>query len=62
VSSQPLDFGSEFPLLHEFEDGTALVGFEDDLRFALAHMAPRGVVAKLPIGFLPFPVEKRAAH
>jgi hypothetical protein len=36
VSSQPLDFGGEFPLLHEFEDRTALVGFQDDLRFALA--------------------------
>jgi hypothetical protein len=35
----------------EFEDDAALVSFEDDLRFALAHKAPRGVVSKLPKRF-----------
>jgi len=38
----PLDLGDEFPLMAEFEDDAALVGFEDTLRFALADEAPGG--------------------
>jgi hypothetical protein len=30
----PTEFGGEFPLTREFEDGAAFVGFQDSLRFA----------------------------
>ena len=35
-SSQSLDLGDKFPLMAEFDDDAALVGFEDGVRFALA--------------------------
>ena len=30
----PTEFGGEFPLTRELEDGAAFVGFQDSLRFA----------------------------
>jgi hypothetical protein len=40
VSSQPLVSCDEFPLTPELEDGAALVGFQDNLWFALANGPP----------------------
>ena len=41
-SSQPLDLAAKFSLASEFKANVALFGFEDDLRFALAHDSPGG--------------------
>ena len=38
------DLAANLPVAPEFEDGAALVGFQDDLRLALAQVLPRGVM------------------